>query len=31
VTKGWSDIGYNAIIGSDGRIYEGRKGKDGMC
>ncbi|MGA9172554.1 MAG: cell wall-binding repeat-containing protein, partial [Thermoactinomyces sp.] len=28
VTKGWGDIAYNAIIGSDGRIYEGRKGKD---
>ncbi|MBH8604116.1 cell wall-binding repeat-containing protein [Thermoactinomyces sp. CICC 10522] len=28
VTRGWGDIGYNAIIGSDGRIYEGRKGKD---
>ncbi|PTM60037.1 N-acetylmuramoyl-L-alanine amidase [Desmospora activa] len=27
-TRGWGDIGYNAIIGSDGRIYEGRKGKD---
>nr|WP_281244564.1 N-acetylmuramoyl-L-alanine amidase [Thermoflavimicrobium dichotomicum] len=29
VTRGWGDIGYNAIIGSDGRIYEGRHGKDG--
>jgi hypothetical protein len=29
VTRGWGDIGYNAIIGSDGRIYEGRKGQDG--
>lgn len=28
VTKGWGDIAYNAIIGSDGRIYEGRKGQD---
>ncbi|SFS76355.1 N-acetylmuramoyl-L-alanine amidase [Marininema halotolerans] len=28
-TKGWGDIAYNAIIGSDGKIYEGRKGKDG--
>ncbi|PTX53649.1 N-acetylmuramoyl-L-alanine amidase [Melghirimyces profundicolus] len=25
----WGDIGYNAVIGSDGRIYEGRHGKDG--
>ncbi|WP_170109567.1 N-acetylmuramoyl-L-alanine amidase [Melghirimyces profundicolus] len=25
----WGDIGYNAVIGSDGKIYEGRKGKDG--
>ncbi|SFI82645.1 golvesin C-terminal-like domain-containing protein [Thermoflavimicrobium dichotomicum] len=29
VTRGWGDIGYNAIIGSDGKIYEGRHGKDG--
>ncbi|GGA44727.1 hypothetical protein GCM10007416_17260 [Kroppenstedtia guangzhouensis] len=28
-TRGYGDIGYNAIVGSDGRIYEGRKGKDG--
>ena len=21
---GWSDIGYNYLIGDDGRIYEGR-------
>jgi putative cell wall-binding protein len=28
VTNGWGDIAYNAIIGSDGKIYEGRKGKD---
>ncbi|QKG85339.1 hypothetical protein GXN76_13215 [Kroppenstedtia pulmonis] len=28
-TRGWGDIGYNAIIGSDGLIYEGRKGRDG--
>lgn len=26
VTRGWSDIGYNALIGPDGTIYEGRKG-----
>jgi hypothetical protein len=29
VVRGWGDIAYNAVIGSDGRIYEGRKGKDG--
>ncbi|GGE23360.1 hypothetical protein GCM10011571_26830 [Marinithermofilum abyssi] len=29
VTRDWGDIGYNAIIGSDGRIYEGRHGRDG--
>ena len=22
--KNWNDIGYNFIIGGDGRIYEGR-------
>ncbi|OYD06915.1 golvesin C-terminal-like domain-containing protein [Paludifilum halophilum] len=27
-TRGWGDIGYNAIIGYDGKVYEGRKGKD---
>ncbi|MDR6227200.1 golvesin C-terminal-like domain-containing protein [Desmospora profundinema] len=27
-TRGWGDIGYNAIIGYNGKIYEGRKGKD---
>jgi hypothetical protein len=26
VTRGWADIGYNALIGPDGTIYEGRKG-----
>ena len=26
VTRNDGDIGYNAIIGSDGRIYEGHKG-----
>ncbi len=30
VTQGWGDIGYNALIGNDGRIYEGRKGLDGQ-
>lgn len=25
---GWGDIGYNAIIGYDGRIYAGRHGSD---
>lgn len=29
LTKKWGDIGYNALIGADGKIYEGRKGKDG--
>lgn len=28
VTQGWGDIGYHALIGNDGRIYEGRKGRD---
>jgi hypothetical protein len=28
VVKKWGDIGYNAIIGTDGKIYEGRKGTD---
>ena len=23
-SRGWSDIGYNFLIGEDGRIYEGR-------
>eukprot|EP00057_Strongylocentrotus_purpuratus_P032237 XP_787018.3 PREDICTED: peptidoglycan-recognition protein SC2 [Strongylocentrotus purpuratus] len=23
-TKGWSDIGYNYLIGGDGNVYEGR-------
>lgn len=27
--RGWGDIAYNALIGPDGTIYEGRKGKDG--
>ena len=29
VTQGWGDIGYNALIGNNGQIYEGRKGRDG--
>lgn len=28
-TKGWGDIGYNYIIGQDGKIYEGRYGGNG--
>jgi hypothetical protein len=28
VTQGWGDVGYHAMIGNDGRIYEGRKGHD---
>jgi peptidoglycan recognition protein len=23
-TNGWSDIGYNFLVGGDGNIYEGR-------
>jgi len=30
MTLGWGDIGYNGLIGNDGRIYEGRKGRDGQ-
>lgn len=26
VTLGWGDIGYNSLVGYDGRIYEGRAG-----
>ena len=28
VTRGWGDIGYNYIVGQNGRIYEGRAGGD---
>ncbi|KAL4232098.1 N-acetylmuramoyl-L-alanine amidase [Mactra antiquata] len=24
ITRGWDDIGYNFLIGEDGRVYEGR-------
>lgn len=28
VSRGWGDIGYNYIVGQNGRIYEGRAGGD---
>ena len=30
VTRGWGDIGYNYLIDKQGRIYEGRKGGEGV-
>jgi putative cell wall-binding protein len=29
VRRGWGDFGYNVVVGSDGKLYEGRKGLDG--
>ena len=29
-TLGWGDIGYNYLIAPDGRIYEGRRGGEGV-
>ncbi|MCL4535478.1 MAG: N-acetylmuramoyl-L-alanine amidase [Bacteroidetes bacterium] len=28
VVNGWGDIGYNSLVGYDGRIYEGRHGPE---
>ncbi len=28
VTRGWGDIGYNYLVGQNGKIYEGRAGGD---
>lgn len=30
LVNGWGDIGYNSLIGYDGRIYEGRHGPEPM-
>lgn len=30
VTRGWGDIGYNYVIDNNGKIYEGRKGGEGV-
>lgn len=28
ITRGWGDIGYNYLIGQNGKVYEGRAGGD---